>query len=108
MKTLLSTLFLAGSLVLGGCGNNSEISKSREEILSMHVGQSMPYDNKGIRINYNGMSDNAHFVLSKLGNRSVPFYYSLNTKEIFLDDLKFQINFVSPDSINLTWLGYTQ
>lgn len=47
MKTLLSTLFIAGSFFLNGCGDNQETKENKEDITKIkNIGEALDYSLK--------------------------------------------------------------
>ena len=122
MRKFLTTLAALVTLCVGtiGCSStnteeSADIMKDTFDPVSIEVGdektlQRNPRDAVGVR--YSGMNaDESRFILN-LGDHDnkINIFYPSNRKEIIFNHLGrmygFRVNFVCPDSINLTYLGY--
>ncbi len=57
-------------------------------------------------IKYNGMTENeGRFILSSVFSTAVNTYYSSDKKEILFYTIRFNVDYVDPDLITLTYLG---
>jgi len=111
MKTFVKSGLVA--LCLGAsvsCSDKQEIKEPGP--VTIFLGENKWMGCEGGFVNYNGMTgDNQRFLLSSFTHDAVNIYYPIQNKqinfEVNLNIYKFKVNFVTPDSISLTYLGKT-
>lgn len=107
MNKNISRLVGVGLLIsaLSGCPEKIENSPENIKPINVYlkVGESYFADFMGI--SYCGMNSEKTFSVSKNYNYSTNLFYPISTKELILSNRKFEVKKVTPEEIELVYLG---
>jgi hypothetical protein len=112
MKQTISKFIGVGLIIsaLSGCPK-ADISEDKKlENIVIKVGES--YSNTNLqgypRIKYCGMNNEKTFSLSQNYNWAVNIFYPISIKEFEFSDILYKLEGVTPEEIELTYLGRTK
>ena len=114
LKDALVSLCLGVSVAvptfcLTSCGNKEEVGEP--ELVTIYTGQSAWVENNpsgldGVTVKYNGMTgDNQRFLLSRDRYSATNIFYPVDRKQVRFGKFILGVEFATPDSIGLTYLG---